>query len=71
MQYGTLRRKSVSCCMCTNLRWQECVLRENGLTCIETKKTNLNVLFPHKYRMSSTAMQVGSLEDIYALWFTA
>jgi hypothetical protein len=46
MQYGTLRRKSVFCCMCTNLGWQEGALRGNELSCVETKKSDLNALFP-------------------------
>jgi hypothetical protein len=38
MQYGTLHKKLVFCCMCTNLGWQKCVLKGNELTCMETKK---------------------------------
>jgi hypothetical protein len=30
-------QKNVSYCMRTDLEWQECLLKKNGLTCIETK----------------------------------
>jgi hypothetical protein len=32
---------------------------------IETKKSDLNSLFSHKYRISSTTMQLCSLEPVY------
>jgi hypothetical protein len=37
MQFGTLYKKIVSCSMRTNLGWQECVMKENELACMEIK----------------------------------
>jgi hypothetical protein len=41
MHRGTVPKQSASYYMRTNLGWQECALKENRLTCIETKKSDL------------------------------
>jgi hypothetical protein len=51
--------------MRTNLRWQECELKGNGLECMETKNLIFNALFHHKYTISPTAMQLDSLKPVY------
>jgi hypothetical protein len=37
MYCGTPRKKSIFCYTRTNLGWQKCVLKENGLTYMETE----------------------------------
>jgi imidazoleglycerol phosphate synthase glutamine amidotransferase subunit HisH len=51
--------------MSINLGWQKCAMKENGLSCIETKQMYLMLYFLHKYRIDPTAMQQNSLELVY------
>jgi hypothetical protein len=34
----------------------------------ENKKYDLNALFPHKYRISPTTIQLGSLKPVYDIY---
>jgi hypothetical protein len=68
MHYCTLHKNLVSCCMCTNLGCQECVLRENGLICMETKNLIKCFISPINIGSIQTAMQLGSLELVYDIY---
>jgi hypothetical protein len=71
MHCGTLWKNSVFCCMHINLGWQECELKYNGLACMEIKKKIWfsMLYFVNKYRISQTAMQLGSLEPVYDIYW--
>jgi hypothetical protein len=61
-------QKSVTCCMCTKLGCKKCTMKENGLTCMKTKKSYLILHFLHEYRIAPTIMQLNSLELVYDIY---
>jgi hypothetical protein len=70
MQYNTLRKNQFPGAIAqiydgNNVRWEE-----NKLACMKTKK-NLILMFyfVHKNRISTTAIQLGSLELVYDIYW--
>jgi hypothetical protein len=43
-------------------------LKGNELTCMKTKKIDLMLCFVHKNKISTIAMQLGSLEPVYDIY---
>jgi hypothetical protein len=43
-------------------------MKENGLTCMETKNLIQMFYFLHKYMIAPTPMQVDSLEPVYDIY---
>jgi imidazoleglycerol phosphate synthase glutamine amidotransferase subunit HisH len=68
MHCGILCIKYIFCCMRIKLGWQDCELKENRLTCMETKIRFSMLYFVHKYRNSPIVMQLGLLELVYDIY---
>jgi hypothetical protein len=50
---------------CAQIKMARMCVQRNGLACIETKKSDLNANFLHKYLICPTTMHLGSLEPVY------